>query len=163
MRDDISNGIDGGLPRRQGSPPETTDTNPHSQLTQNPDQRTYEALADQLFTLPDASERPSRISVPGARALVLDENIDPGPQEAFMTGREFCHLHPPTDGSLHMALPTDVADTAVQRGWAEPHPMAERGVVPATVVMVYAPRDADERAVVFALVRESYRYAGGRE
>ncbi len=62
-----------------------------------------------------------------------------------------------------MALPPAVAAVARQQGWAEPHPMAKRGVVPETVVMVYGPRDADELDVVVSLVRVSYRYAGGRE
>jgi hypothetical protein len=154
---------DDTLPRRRGQPPETTDTNPHTQLTQNPDRQWYDALADRIFAFPDASEQSSRISVPGARALVLDDHVEPGPRDAFLIGREFCHLHPPDDGSLHMALPPAVAALARRQGWAEPHPMAERGVVPETVVMVYGPRDADELDVVVSLVRESYRYAGGRE
>jgi hypothetical protein len=81
---------------------------------------------------------------------------------AFVVEAADVNLHPPDDGSLHMALPPAVAALARRQGWAEPHPMAERGVVPESVVMVYAPRDADELDVVVSLVRESYRYAGGR-
>ena len=33
------------------------------------------------------------ISVPGARAFVLEEEATGGPAEAFMIGREFAHLH----------------------------------------------------------------------
>lgn len=163
MPDDTSGTTDVTLSRRRGQPPETTDTNPHTQLTQNPDQQWYESLADRMFALPDASEQPSRISVPGARALVLDDHVEPGPQKAFLIDREFCHLHPPDDGSLHMALPPDVASEAARQDWTESHPMADRGVVPGSVVMVYGPRDADELEAVVSLVRESYRYAGGHE
>lgn len=116
-----------------------------------------------MFSLPDAVERRSQISVHSTRALVLAPDIEQGPQEAFLVGREFCHLHPPSDGSLHMALPSDVAAVAVRRGWAETHPMAERGFVPRSAVMVYGPRGTDELDIVFSLVRESYRYAGGRD
>ena len=46
-------------------------------------------------------------------------------------------------------------------GWAEVHPVARRGLIPPSAVMIYAPRDDDERAVVEALVRGSYAYARG--
>ena len=36
------------------------------------------------------------------------------------------------------------------------------GLIPATAVMVYAPRDAAEVDVVAALLVASYRFAGGR-
>jgi hypothetical protein len=154
---------DPSVSSRSGEPPATTDTNPHKQLSQTPSRELYTALAKKIFSLSDAVERPSQISVPGARALVLAPGIERGPREAFLVGREFCHLHPPSDGSLHMALPPDVAAVAVRRGWAETHPMAERGFVPRSVVMVYGPRGADELDIVFSFVRESYRYAGGRD
>lgn len=83
------------IPERQGVPPETTDTNPHRQLSQNPSQALYDALAEQMFSVPDAVEQPSQISIPGARALVLTEGVESGPQTVFMIDREFCHLHPP--------------------------------------------------------------------
>lgn len=149
------------LPRRRGDAPETTDTNPHKQLGQHASREHVEALATALFALPDAVERPSRISVPGARALVLAPAVEKGPQDAFMTGREFCHLHPPADGSLHMCLPPETAALARDRGWAEPHPVAGSGGIPATTVMVYGPRSEAEVEVVTSLVRASYRFAGG--
>lgn len=150
------------IPERQGVPPETTDTNPHRQLSQNPSRALYDALAEQMFSVPDAVEQPSQISIPGARALVLTEEVESGPQTAFMIDREFCHLHPPEDGSLHMCLPPDTAELARARGWAELHPVARSGMIPETTVMVYGPRDTDELDVVLSLVRASYRYAGGR-
>ena len=39
--------------------------------------------------------------------------------------------------------------------------MARMGYIPRNVVMIYAPRDADEIGVVVGLVVEAYRYAGG--
>ena len=35
------------------------------------------------------------------------------------------------------------------------------GYIPQNVVMIYAPRDAEEIEVVAGLVEEAYRYAGG--
>src|SRR5215213_6705404 len=149
------------LTQRSGSHPRTTSTNPHSQLEQNPRREVVDELAHKVFALPNVEERPSAISVPGARALWLREDVPAGPQEAFMIGREFAHIHPMPDGSLHAALPPEVAEEAISKGWAEQHPMATMGYIPQNVVMIYAPRDAQEIEVVAGLVAEAYRYASG--
>jgi len=149
------------LPKRRGPRPRTTPTNPHTQLDQNPEREVVNELARMVFALPGVEERPSAISVPGARALWLRENVSAGPQEAFMIGREFAHIHPMPDGSLHAALPPEAAQEAMDKGWAEQHPVARMGYIPRNVVMIYAPRDAEEIEVVAGLVEEAYRYAGG--
>jgi hypothetical protein len=105
-------------------------------------------------------ERPSRISVPGARALWLEDGAE-GPTEAFMVGYEFAHLHPEPDQSLHAMLPPALATEAVETGWAEVHPVARMGLIPPTAVMIYAPRDDGEREVVASLVRASHAFASG--
>ena len=78
-----------------------------------------------------------------------------------MIGREFAHIHPMPDGSLHVALPPEVAQEAIGKGWAEQHPVARMGYIPQNVVMIYAPRNAQEIEVVAGLVVEAYRYASG--
>src|SRR5918995_6107885 len=103
------------LPNRSGSRPRTTPTNPHTQLEQNPQPEMVEELAQRVFTLPGVQERPSAISVPGARALWLREDVPAGPREAFMIGREFAHIHPMPDGSVHAALPPEVAEEAISK------------------------------------------------
>lgn len=148
------------LPIRAGKRPRTTPTNPHTQLDQQPDDsRLIEELARRVFALPGVVEEPSRISVPGARALVLTAAETLGPPEAFLIDREFAHLHPAPDHSLHAMLPTDTVTEAVTAGWAELHPAALRGLIPANAVMLYAPRDEDELDVVERLVRTSYAFA----
>jgi hypothetical protein len=113
------------LPTRVGERPRTTPTNPHTQLDQQPtDLRWVERLAEGVFALPGVVEQPSRISVPGARALVLAPGEPGGPPEAFLIDREFAHLHPAPDHSLHAMLPTETVTEAVAAGWAEPHPVA---------------------------------------
>jgi len=149
------------IPERQGDVPETTNTNPHRQLSQNTTRDRYDTLAEKIFAVPDVVEQPSQISVPGARALVLEQGVETGPEAAFMVGREFSHLHPPDDGSLHMCLPPETAEMARERGWAELHPVAHTGRIPETTVMVYGPRDREELEVVLSLVRASSRYANG--
>jgi Family of unknown function (DUF5519) len=148
------------LPVRVGDRPRTTPTNPHTQLDQQPtDVAWVEELARRVFALPGVIEQPSRISVPGARALVLAPEEAIGPPEAFLIDREFAHLHPAPDYSLHAMLPTETVTEAVAAGWAEPHPVALRGLIPSTAVMLYAPRDEAELDVIEALVRASHAFA----
>jgi hypothetical protein len=106
------------LPKRSGFPPTTTSTNPHTQLEQNPQRQVVDELASRVFTLPAVEEPQSAICVPGSRALWLREELPSGPKEAFMIGREFAHIHPMPDGSLHAALPPEVAQEAIRKGWA---------------------------------------------
>jgi hypothetical protein len=151
----------GDLAHRLGPRPATTPTNPHVQLDQQPDDTSQrDQLAAALFALPHVVERPSLISVPGARALWLSEGAD-GPPEAFLIEAEFAHLHPGPDQSLHAMLPPGLADEAVEAGWAEIHPVARRGLIPPNAVMIYAPRDDAEREVVTYLVTASHRFARG--
>jgi hypothetical protein len=78
-----------------------------------------------------------------------------------MIGREFAHIHPLPDGSLHAALPPELAEEAIEKGWAEHHPVARMGYISPNVVMIYAPRNAEEIEIVAGLVEESYHYAEG--
>jgi hypothetical protein len=145
---------------RVGDRPRTTPTNPHTQLDQQPtDLRWSEELARRVFALQGVVEEASRISVPGARALVLAPGEPVGPPEAFLIDREFAHLHPAPDHSLHAMLPTVTVTEAVAAGWAEPHPVALRGLIPPTAVMIYAPRDEPELEVIESLVRASHAFA----
>jgi len=148
------------LPTRAGSRPRTTAEIPHSQLDQQPaDGRYVDAILAEAVTWPSVVGEPSKISVDGARALTLDTSSQGGPPEAFMVGREFCHVHAQGDYSLHATLPVPLAEAAERAGWAEPHFLVHTGQAPATVVMVYAPRDESERDCVMQLVRASYEFA----
>jgi hypothetical protein len=148
------------LPRRAGERPHATPTNPHTQLDQQPtDLRWVEELAERVFALPGVLREPSRISVPGAQALILAPGEPTGPPEAFLIEREFAHLHPAPDHSLHAMLPPELVDEAIEAGWAEHHPVALRGLIPRTAVMLYAPRDEAELDVIESLVRASHAFA----
>ncbi|MPZ74750.1 MAG: phospholipase [Nitriliruptorales bacterium] len=148
------------LPVRRGPRPQTTTTNPHTQLDQQPtDPTVRERLAARVFALPGVQERPSMISVPGARALCLDQ--PKGPRDAFLVAGEFAHLHPPPDLSLHVVLPPRLVEATIDAGWAEIHPAARRGMIPPNVVMLYAPRDDDDLRVIESLVEASWAYAAG--
>src|SRR5262249_5101827 len=76
------------FPRREGGRPETTDWEPHQQIDQHADPAIWDELAQRCFSLPNVKEVESLISVPGARALWLDESVEAGPKEAFIIERE---------------------------------------------------------------------------
>ena len=149
------------LPARAGARPVTSGRIPHSQLDQQPDARIRAQLARRISDFPGTEKRPSAISVPGARALCLPEGTTPGPPEAFLVDREFAHLHPLPDSSLHLSLPLPEAEEVVAAGWAEFHPLAGTDGLSPAIVMVYAPRDEAELEIVLALVARSLRFATG--
>jgi hypothetical protein len=115
-------------------------------------------MQEQLFvraqSLPGVTVGKSLVSVPGARAFHLDEALARGPAGAFQRGREFAHLHPAHDGSLHMTLPPSLYEEVLANGWGEPHPVSG-------TMMVWGPRNEEELEVIWSLVRASYAYATG--
>lgn len=148
------------LPDRAGTRPHTSSELPHSQLDQQPaDSRYVEDILTEALTWTSVQEAPSRISVDGARALTLESDAAAGPVEAFLVGQEFCHVHAQGDYSLHATLPLQLATAAERAGWAEPHYLVHTEQAPATVIMLYAPRDTVERDVILRLVRASYEFA----
>jgi hypothetical protein len=149
------------LPPRAGEKPKTTSTNPHQQLSQNPTLEVYELLLRKAFDFPHVERRPSAISVPGAQALWLSEEAAGARPEAFLIGREFALVHPHYDGSMHMMLSCEAVEELLEKGWGEPHPMARRGLIPPTAVMVYAPRAAAEVETILHVIAASYRFACG--
>jgi Family of unknown function (DUF5519) len=137
---------------REGPPPEVIGPRPHAQRSQNAPATLQEELVRRALELPGVSEAESRVSVPGARAFVLDEARARGPREAFQAGHEFAHIHPSEDGSLHMTLPEEVAEAAYAAGWGEPHPISG-------TPLIFGPRDEAELEIVWGLLRRSYEYA----
>ena len=99
---------------------------------------------------------------PETCALWLSEELAAGPPEAYIDGLEFCHLHAAPEGSLHLTLPDIFRHEMIRRGWAEPHPLARAGIVPNSLVMLYAPRNESELEVAIQSVEVSYRFAQGR-
>jgi hypothetical protein len=144
--------------RRAGGRPRTTPTNPHTQLDQNAPPALQEQLYTRAVELAGVVVGPSHVSVPGARAFHLPGCRHPA-EAGFMIEREFAHLHPRSDGSLHMSLPPAIVETVIENGWAEYHPLAGQYGLPRNIVMVYGPRDAAELEIVAELVQASHGYA----
>jgi len=148
-----------GLPPRKGERPITRKGTPHQQLNQNPDIRIYKKLYEILFNIPEIIKMDSLISVPGATALWLNSDV-PNIEDAFIVGKEFAHLHPPYDGSLHIAAPPNWVDEIINKGWGEKHPLA--GEFINNALMIYAPRDEEEIRIVYNIVLLSYWRAKGK-
>jgi hypothetical protein len=147
------------LPQRSGPKPDTTRPSlerpePHKQISQTAPPPMQEQLFMRAQSLAGVTVGKSLVSVSGARAFHLDEALARGPRAAFQRGREFAHIHPAHDGSLHMTLPPDVYDDVLAKGWGEPHPVSG-------TMMVWGPRNEEELEVVWNLVRTSYAYATG--
>ncbi|MBX7481709.1 luciferase family protein [Qipengyuania qiaonensis] len=149
------------LEKRAGPRPRTTQTNPHSQIDQLPRPLLSHDLIERLAALPGISLGPSGRAPYGTIGLYLSEDDARGPERAFLLPREFAHLHPEPDGSLHLPLPEPVRSRAIAAGWAEPHPLAGQPSVSPDIVMVYAPRDAEEIEIVATLVASAWAYARG--
>jgi phospholipase/carboxylesterase len=153
--------IDGGeLPQRPGSRPEVSWTIPQQQQTHNAPEHLQERLFDEVRQLPGVEVGPSRISVPGARGFTLRGGSTE--EEAFLVPQaaEFAHLHPSYDGSLHLALPPELAADVSTKGWGRPHMWAGTRLSPG-FMLVHGPRTDDELATVRGIVAASHAYATG--
>lgn len=150
------------LPARPGPRPAVTRANPQTQLDQQPEAPFTAALIAHAAGLPGVHLAPSGRAPRGTIGFHLDPGSARGPDRMFMLGSEFAHVHPGPDHSLHMTLPPAVRAAAIAAGWAAPHPMAGQPTVSADLVMVFAPRDRAELAVVVDLVSAAWDYAGGR-
>lgn len=151
---------DGDLPPRRGPRPEVSWTIPQQQLSQNAPAVLQERVFDEVRTLAGVEAGPSCISVPGARAFALREGAPD--EQAFLVPQvgEFAHLHPAYDGSLHLALPPDLAADVSTKGWGRPHMWAGTRLSPG-FVLVHGPRDEEELQVVLGIVTTSHAYASG--
>ena len=150
----------GTLRTRRGTPLRTAPAYPHEQLTQGGPAALRARLYERTRALPGVVEASGRVSMPTeTTSFVLEPEYAQGPQEAFLTGEEFSHLHP--DGSLHLALPHGLGDEVVVRGWGELH--IDVGISRSSPVsmMIYAPRDEDELEIVWRIFRMSYEFALG--
>lgn len=73
------------LPARRGPAPRVIGPQPHAQRSQNAPAHLQEELLRRALGLPGVREAASQVSVPGARAFVLDAALAGGPREAFPT------------------------------------------------------------------------------
>jgi phospholipase/carboxylesterase len=111
-----------------------------------------------------ADQGASRRAAPGTLGLYVRENDNKASSaEAFLLGNEFAHHHPKEDGGLHLVLPPPWHAATIKKGWAVPHTLAGQATVSRLTLLIFAPRDADERDVVRRLIEVSENFARGIE
>jgi len=150
------------FPERPGPEPVITTEEPQEQLDQLGPEDVWDELLRRANELPGVSEHDSVISVKGARAFWLPEELIKGPKDSLIMEREFAHIHPRPDSSWHLQLPYELTVLAISAGWGRIHTVVWMGDAPANSMMLYSPRNAEEMEVVWSLVEESYRYATGQ-
>ncbi len=143
--------------RRNGTRPLTATIPRHMQTSQTAPRRLQAQLVDHVRQLPGVVLHDS-ITCRGSLAIVLSDDVTTVRHDAFIARREFAHIHPPYDGSLHVMLAVDVAELVVKNGWGEYHP-SQAPRANAREVLVFGPTSEEELRVVEAIVDESYRFA----
>ena len=148
----------GELPQRTGPGPDVSTSIPQQQRSDTSPAHLQEQLFARVSALAGVAVEPSRISVPGARAFTVRDGSSNA--QAFLVPEvgEFAHLHPEHDGSLHLALPVELATDVTAQGWGRPHMWAGTRLSPG-FVMVFGPRDETELEVVFGIVAASHASA----
>jgi len=148
------------LPRREGPRPVTTPHAPHSQIDQIPPPAERVALGRALIAniaaLPHVRTGGSRRAPWGTVGFHLDPEHARTCERVFLLDQEFAHVHLEDDGSLHAILHEPLRTEAIDAGWAEVHPFAGQPTVSPDTVMLYAPRNDAEVAIISKLVHRSW-------
>lgn len=149
------------LPVRDGPRRQTTGSVPHIQTDAVPVPDVDAELRRRVFSIPGIEEAESSLSLPGARSLLLSDDLELARPEVLPIGREFGHFHP--DGSLHLWLSVERAIEVDETKWGELHPLVVRDDFWDGVVMIYVPETAAEADVALQLVADAYNYIVGVE
>lgn len=121
---------------------------PHRQLDQFPDPEFAPTLtiASYVASRPTLTVRQSHFEKHNDAAFAVPVHAD-----GRVSGGEIGHIH--ADGSLHVVLAPADAAQAIEHRWGQAHPAEGRaGGLPPSYVLLYAPRDPAEVAVVEQLL-----------
>jgi hypothetical protein len=150
------------LPVRNGARPRVHPGPPQHQLDQLPTEEEWQATRKIFNAWQTADHGASLRATPGTLGLFIRENDHKASSaEAFLLGNEFAHHHPKGDGGLHLVLPPAWHASAIKKGWAVPHTLAGQPSVSRWTLLIFAPRDANERNVIRRLVEASESFARG--
>lgn len=152
---------DTNLPNRDTKIPQTTNGVPHLQIGIDAVPALSDELLRRVAMFPGVSIGATRVSLPGGIGFQLDDDMPLAHPEVIVGGREFAHLH--TDGSLHASLEPELAQAAIDAGWAVAHPWAMQREGWEGFVMIFTPTTPDELEVVSRLVASSYSFVTGRD
>jgi len=149
------------FPTRRGMRPTTIHGPLHVQVEDHGDDGLLRDLIEEVAAWPGVEASPLPIGSSDLVSLRLSKELAAGLASIFITGREFGRVlfGAPT---IYLALPLSCAHWAIVRGWAEPHFSSSFGLMPPGVMVIYAPRDEQEKAVCRSLFQRSYAYFAGR-
>ena len=157
---------------RPGNTPYTISIPSHRQITQaSPvDVRNY--CTDRLALFAVQQNSSSNSSAATNTTTKSDSCNCPVDTSIRTFGCNTCCPHG-TDGSAHVILHPSDLETVVQNGWGELHPHANTGsyyapsgakcYLPATLVLIYAPRTYPEVCTVMKIVEAGSRYLASLE
>ena len=148
------------LPIKQSPRPDTTDGIPHIQLGIEPVPEISAQLISRVEKMPGVELQNTIVGRAGSTGFWVAENETLARPESLIRGREFAHCHP--DGSLHASLPPELANDAIEAGWAIHHPWAANKSGMEGFVMIYTPTTPEELETVVMLVEASYQYVTER-
>jgi hypothetical protein len=143
------------LPRRRGTRPKTIRAPLHFQCNGHGNPKYLNELIQEIRSWPDIEANPPSIDQPDTLSICLEGRTIAQNANTFIAEREIARvlLGAPT---IYLALPLVTAHWAIVRGWAEPHYLGSHGLMPAGVVVLYTPRDEEERAVCYSLFAQTY-------
>ena len=146
------------LPSRRGRRPNTIRGPLHVQSSDHGDEHLLCELVREVAAWRGVEASPWPVGSGNLVSLRINEALTTDDRSSFITGREFGRVlfGAPT---IYLTLPLSCAHWTIVRGWAEPHFASGFGLVPPGVMVVYTPRDEQERAVCRALFRTSYACA----
>ncbi len=152
------------LPKRKGQRPTIAPfAVPHRQMDQHNDTVTRKNQK-KIFDTQVASSQNRLIYKMSffernSPAIFLADSASGNPTLMPLTHAEVGHIHP-SDGSMHMILSPSDTKTVMEQGWGELHGLAGKGGSMAkTYLMIYAPRDEKELAVIKKLLEAAVKYA----
>jgi Family of unknown function (DUF5519) len=146
------------LPHRKGRRPVTIRGPLHLQCSDHGDEQLLRALVGEVAAWPGIEASPFPIGTGDVVSLRINEDLATDDRSIFITGKEFGRVlfGAPT---IYLTLPLSCAHWTIVRGWAEPHFSSSFGLVPPGVMVIYTPRDEQERAVCRSLFRIAYAYS----
>ncbi|MBV9488924.1 MAG: hypothetical protein JO069_04260 [Verrucomicrobia bacterium] len=149
------------LPFRRGRRPTTLRGPLHVQAGEHGDDGILRDLVEEVAAWPGVEASPLPIGNSDLVSLRLDKRLATGLGSMLISDREFSRVlfGAPT---IYLALPLSCAHWAIVRGWAEPHFSSSFGLMPPGVMVIYTPRDEQEKAVCRSLFQRSYAYFAGR-
>ncbi|KAH8885224.1 hypothetical protein GQ53DRAFT_660369 [Thozetella sp. PMI_491] len=147
------------LPYRPGPRPSVAGLAPQRQLNQHGSLASYNQLKSSIEALsrssPDKFVTATSCLEKHGFALFARRPLN------VCGNGEVCHIHT-SDRSLHLNLHPDDIKEVLLKGWGQRHPMAWKGwvytPVPNTFVMIYAPRDETDVAIVCKIVEAAIWY-----